>query len=297
MEIRKPKPQAASHMVWFFLVPCFAFVLWAGFKMSQSLLTPKKVVGIEERLDSLMSANSPGDRWQAAANLSQDLQQLIKSGALSTLPIEVQNSLFTKLAEILDLHKSDVRLKRYLLLILGQSGDARALSPLVAGLSDPDNDLRFFSAWGLVDLLGKNPSLSTSEIHSQIATLLTDSDSALRKVATTFLVQVPGNPYRVQLMELLKDQNVEVRWNTAVALASVGDTIAEATLLEVFDLASLRALDIGNRKDLISLLSPAAQSAKRLNSERINSAIEKLKSEINPRTPEGRAITEALSIY
>lgn len=291
------KPQAASHMFWFFVLPCVIFLGWASYKLVGVSTEAKVEKNVFMRLDDIKKARSPGDRWQAAYELSQELQKMIRDGSLAKMDSPRKDTIFGGLNELLERHSTDVRLKRYLLLTLGQTGDERALNPLKKGLGDKDSEVKFFSAWGYLEVLGKNAPLATPENLAEIEKWLNDGDTSLRKIAATFLVQRPGKAYVPAVEKQLKDQDREVRWNAAVALASIKEDSATPVLGEIFELEGLRAVEFKSPKDLEQMLDTATIAAAKLGDEGILNKIEtlRLQAKAEEKTPEGRAILRGLA--
>ncbi len=289
-----PKPQAVSHMLWFFVFPSLLFLGWASYRFASGVLKPKPQDAFS-KLAEVQGARNAGDRWQAAYGLAQALQKMSQDGTFTALDDAKKNELYEKLGQILKDHASDARLKKYLILTLSQLGDVRALPMLESGAQDPDPEIRFYSAWTLVELLIKNPA-SWNDKHVELALKWThDADPALRKVGATFLVQDPRGDHKEALAPLLKDTDTQVRWNAAVALASKGDASAHSTLQEIFDLKKLRDAEIKSSEDLTRIVHAAWEAARKSGSQQLLSAGETLKKAANPETPEGRAILRAFN--
>jgi len=288
------KNQSVSHMLLFFVIPCAVFLIWASVKLVKSALEPRPPQDVATQLERIKSARSAGDRWQAAYELSQQLQVLIRTGKLATFDPVRKEALYTGLADLLQTHSTDVRLKRYLYLTLGQMGEPRSLPILEKGLSDADTEVRFFSAYGNIQVLSKNPSEATPTRLETISTWLKDSDPALRKIAATYLVQTNDRRFLPLIEEELRNPDKELRWNAAVALASVGNPKASPVLAEMFDLKTLRSVGFKSAKDLRQLLAGAFEAAKKLNDSKVLALAAALKAQASPQTPEGRAILGAL---
>ena len=284
-------------MFWFFVLPCVIFLGWASYKLIGVSTQAKVEKNVFMRLDDIKKARSPGDRWQAAYELSQELQKMIRDGRLAHMDAPGKDTIFGGLNELLERHSTDTRLKRYLLLTLGQTGDERALPALKKGLADKDSEVKFFSAWGYLEVLGKNKEVATDEALAEVVRWLDDKDTALRKIAATFLVQRPDAKYRKIVEKQLGDSDQEVRWNAAVALASVKDDAATPVLSEIFELEKLRAVEFKSPKDLEQMLSTATTAAAKLGDETILNKIEnlRLRAKSEEKTPEGRAILRGLA--
>jgi HEAT repeat protein len=290
----KPKPPAVSHMIWFFIVPAAGFTIWAAFQLVQGLVLAKPK-NLEDRLAEIDTARTAGDRWQAAYSVAQELQKLRVSNALQSLPEERREAVVSKLHDLIQKHPNDLRLKRYLLLTLGQLGERLSLPILEASLDDADAEIRFFAAWGFVDTLLKQPSEITASRVAKVQAMLSAKDSSLQKIASTFLSQVPNRPDLLNLVaKELSNPNVEVRWNAAVALGAARDSRSIPVLAEVFDLRLLRSLNMRSSQDLEQLVRGAKQAADKIEAPEIQQKIAQLRSEVSPSTPEGKAILRAL---
>jgi HEAT repeat protein len=291
------KPQASQHMLWFFVLPALAFIGFVGFKLIGSSTQDQPQTSFEQKLENIETAKSPGDRWQAAYALAQDLQQKIRSGELEAMTSEQKSMVYTRLDTLLETHTTDARLKKYLLLTLGQMGDIRAIISLKRGIDDPDPEVQFFSAWGFLEILqalkneGKTVPAEELEV---VSGWLKSKDPGFRKIASTFLVQQNQPMYINQVVSLLSDEDAEVRWNAAVALASVKDARAKSTMLEMFDLKKIRELEMRSTKDLKQLVEISLNAAKKIWDKDFDAALSQLELRADPKTPEGGAIHAAI---
>lgn len=289
------KPQAFSHMLWFFVIPCVLFMAWASYKAAQYLSAPREKVEVFEKLERINKARSSGDRWQAAYSLSQDLQKIIHSGEFKKWEETKRKRLFAELSALLEKNSTDERLKRYLYLTLGQLGDPEALPVLEQGLLDKNDEIRFFSTWGLVDILLKNPNQVEAKHFEWAAKWLKDTDASMRKLAAGFVLQAPGgNAHLALVEELLNDEDSEVRWNTAVVLVSKGHASGKKVLLEMFQIEKLRSFGFKSSKDLFQTVASAKKATLGLPDAEFEAAIKNLQSAVSENTPEGKAILSAL---
>ena len=281
-------------MFYFFILPCVGFLIWAAIKLGGAMMEDQKPQGAFERIELLKHARNSGDRWQAAYGLSQEIHRMMRDHELEKLPPAKTVELYHELTDLMSKNATDDRLKRYMLLMLGQMGDPLGLPALETGLHDKDPEIQFFAAWGYIDILGKRPETRTPERLKVVQGWLNASDPALQKIASAFLVQQKNPALIADVKKLLKSDNVEVRWNTAVALASVGDRDSIPMLKQMFDINKLRELNIHTSKDLAQLVAAGFQAAQKLGDPEVIALAEKLKSDSNANTPEGRAIHAAI---
>jgi HEAT repeat protein len=281
-------------MIWFFVVPALGFTIWASVRLVDSLIDRREPT-LENRIAAIETARSSGDRWQAAFELAQDLLRLRAKGTYDSLPEESKVSLFQALERLVSNSQTDARVRHYVYLTLGQLKDPRGLSALESGLNATDSELRFYAAWGFLEILQLDPAkLLTAPRLVQIRSWLRAEDSSLARMASSFLAARQDPADLNAIAELLTSQNVEIRWNAAVALASVQDSRSEKILMELFDLSALRSLGIRSRQDLEQLVAAAASAASKLGSPEVLEQARKLKAQVSAETPEGRAILSGL---
>jgi HEAT repeat protein len=281
-------------MLLFFVIPCLGFIVWASWSLIGGFLE-KKPQDVPARIEAVKKARSSGDRWQAVYALSQELQRMKSRGEWETqVSPEQKRQLFDSLVEMQKEHGTDLRFKKYVLLTLGQFGTPEVLSAIREEMKNPDPEIRFYAAWSYIEILSKNESARTDEALAEVRAWLKDSEAAFRKIAATFLVQYDLAASRASVEALLKDNELEVRWNSAVALASVGIESAVPTLKEMFDLKLIRQMDLRSLEDLKQLLASAYEAARKLGRDDVLQEAKKLKGLVDPATPEGTAIHEAL---
>ncbi|MEO5667166.1 MAG: HEAT repeat domain-containing protein [Bdellovibrionota bacterium] len=290
----RPGSPAASHMLLFFVIPCLGFILWASWGLIGGLLE-KKPQDVPARIEAVKKARSSGDRWQAVYALSQELQRMKSRGEWETkVSPEQKKQLFDSLVGMEQEHATDLRFKKYVLLTLAQFGSVDVLPAISAELKTTDPEIRFYAAWAYIELLSKNESARSPDTVAPVRAWLGDEDASFRKISATFLVQFDLENSRKDIEKLLQDKDQEVRWNTAVALSSVGDQGAVSTLKEMFNLSEIRKMDLRSLEDLKQLLASAYEAARKLGNEDVLTEAKKLKGLVDPSTPEGAAIHEAL---
>lgn len=290
----KPSSPAASHMLWFFLLPAFGFLGWATYQLVTGLGADKKVESsLVEKARAIEKGRSDGDRWKAAYALAEELLKKSKEGSYKQLPDTEKKEILGALTSLVERYKEDIRLKKYLILTTGRLGDLSALPLLKSGIKDADEDLRFYSAWGYLETLAANAQAITLEDKTEIRSWLKQEDNALKKIATSFLVQHDVDAMPI-ILGLLSDKDKEVRWNTAVALASVGKPEGVPTLKEIFDLNNLRSFGFRSAKDMEQLLKAAKVAALKLENKEVIQKMETLKATAVSDTPEAKAIKNAL---
>jgi HEAT repeat protein len=167
-------------------------------------------------------------RWQAAFELSREVSRISpgpEREALGAETLRIFEGLSGKRAE-------DVRVRRYLVLVLGRLQSRSAVPQLIAATRDPDPETRLYSVWAL-GMIGDR-----SALDAVVESSLSD-DAGARKMAAYVLGRL-GDPRAVpRLRVLLEDSVPDVRWNAAISLASLGDSAGLSVLRSVIDRDSL----------------------------------------------------------
>ncbi|PYS96863.1 MAG: hypothetical protein DMF50_02810 [Acidobacteria bacterium] len=160
-------------------------------------------------------------RWQSGYDLSLLLRSEDRQARSRVLPDLV--SAFREAGE-----RRDLKLRRYLALALGQSGDARAAAALREGAHDGDAQTRLFSVWGLMQAGG---APACPELRAAAA----DPDRGVRAMAVFALGALGDRSSEPVLRAALQDRETDVRWNAALALARLGDPAAVPVLIQMLD--------------------------------------------------------------
>ncbi len=290
---QKPNAPAASHMLWFFILPVAVFLGWATFQLLTGLTQKKPEITLAEKARNISKGRSDGDRWKSAYSFAEELLKKSKDGSYKNIPELDRKNIILALSDLMNQFKEDLRLKKYLILTLGRLNDLESLPLLKSFLKDPDADLRFYSAWGYLETLAAHKAKINEGDFLEIRSWLKSEDTAFQKIATTFLAQYDSQGVS-HVLSLLKDKNQEVRWNTAVALSAVGKKEGAEILREIFILKNLRDFGFRSAKDLELLLRSAKIAALKLNDSEALLNMESLRKEVSSETPEGKAIASAL---
>jgi len=207
---RKPLATAPAIAVQFFLIPLLvvgAMVLvYVGFR---SLLTDDR--SAEEYLTDIRSGGT-NRRWPAAYELSRMMSdpEFAKKEQAVLAP-----ELTKAFANSSD---DDPRVRQYLALALGRlqppiPPDAKQL--LVEALNDKDSQTRISAIWAL-------GSTGDATVAPEIERMYASDDAGVRKMVVYALGSLPGDAGVATLTRALDDEQPDVQWNAAVALARHG---------------------------------------------------------------------------
>jgi len=215
IEERKPTSLLVAQ---FFLFPLIIIAICVGIFLLFGYLTMEQRTPREYL--SVIQTGSDNQRWQAAVELSHQV-----FSEKEKLDHEFVGDM---IAAYRNVRKDDFRLRRYLALAIGHTGDRRAVPSLVEGLDDTDveNQIYTLSALGLI---GDNSAVPGVEKQ------LKHPDPSVRKVAAYVLgaIQDPSAAHDLQIA--LNDVKEEVRWNAAMALARMNDRSGADILVTLLD--------------------------------------------------------------
>ncbi len=173
----------------------------------------------------------PNRRWQAAFELSREVSRIPPGRERDALAAETLR-IFEGLSRS---RPEDVPVRRYLVLVLGKLGNRAAVPVLLSSAKDPDSETRLYSIWAL-GVLADPRALDTVLESSQ------SEDPGARKMAAYVLGRIGSHEAIPRLKVLLEDSVADVRWNAAIALASLEDRTGLPVLRSMIDRESLARL-------------------------------------------------------
>ncbi|MEO8432721.1 MAG: HEAT repeat domain-containing protein [Acidobacteriota bacterium] len=167
-------------------------------------------------------------RWQAAFELSRSIARIPPGPEREAFAAETRRVFDALSAKRPD----DVKVRRYLVLVLGKLQDREARPQLLAAAKDPDPETRLYAIWALGML--QDPAALDAVLESSVS-----DDPGARKMAAYVLGKLGDRRAVPRLQVLLGDPAADVRWNAAIALASLGDASGLEVLRSMIDRASL----------------------------------------------------------
>ena len=121
--------------------------------------------------------------------------------------------------------------RKFLVLALGRVGHPSSVPVLTEHLDDPDGHVRLNALFSL----GNIGVPAAAEAAPAVAELLVDDDVGVRAYAAYILGSLENPEVRDRLAVALNDPATEVRWNSAVALARLGDSAGLEELMKMVD--------------------------------------------------------------
>jgi HEAT repeat protein len=227
-EEEEPARQTAVGrlVVRFFLLPLLVVGTAVGIFLVFSLMTFERRSPRDYLAE--VKGGSAGRRWQAAFELSRRIGGMKPGPERDAIAAESRRLFETLSAS----RPEDVRVRRYLVLVLGKLGDRAAVPGLVVATRDPDAETRLYSIWA-IGMIGDRRGLDAVLEASR------SEDAGMRKM-TAYVMGKLGDPRAVARLEvLLEDRVPDVRWNAAIGLASLGDASGISVLRSMIDRAAL----------------------------------------------------------
>jgi hypothetical protein len=214
---RNPLAAAPAIAVQFFLIPLLvvgAIVLvYAGFR---SLLTEDRSAA--EYLSDIRSGGT-NRRWPAAYELSRMMSDpsFVKREQATLGPDLVKTFRDLKMEDSAGwcAYSACPPVRRYLALALGRLRPPLppdTVPALTDALSDTDSETVINSIWAL-------GALGDLSVVPQLEQKYSSTDAGVRKMAVYALGSLPGDVGTDTLVKALNDEQPDVQWNAAVALA------------------------------------------------------------------------------
>ena len=221
-----PRSPATRLVVRFFVLPLLVVGTAVGIFLVFSLMTFERR-SLRDYLAEVRGG-SAGRRWQAAFELSRRIGSIEPGPERDAIAAESLR-LFQTLSPERD---EDIRVRRYLVLVLGKLGDRSAVPAILGAVKDPDPETRLYAVWA-VGMLGDPRGFDA------VLEVSRDEDPGMRKMAAYVMGKLGDRRAVERLKVLLEDRVPDVRWNAAIALASLGDGSGITVLRSMIDREAL----------------------------------------------------------
>ena len=192
----------------FFLIPFMIAIFGAVFFLLFRFITYETNDAAE--LLNQVKIGSATKRWQSAYELSKVLNNP------ETIPEDItfKNQMISAYNH--SIH-DDPLVRAYLAIAMGSTKDNYYASELIKGLQDESRESRL-AAIQAVGMVKANSSVDN------LISILNTSDYQDERLAATMSLGFIGNPKSAStLIELLEDNEPNIRWDAAIALAKMGD--------------------------------------------------------------------------
>ena len=210
-KLTTPEEQSRVYVLFysFFLIPLMITVIGVLFFMVVRFVTFES--GNPQEYLTQIKIGSASKRWQSAYELSKILSDPNK------VPLDNQfkNSIISAFEE--SLH-DDPKVRMYLALAMGRTGDAAYGESLMTALDDENAGI-ITAAVQAIGLIQYAPAVT------QLSAMATSSDfQAVRLASAIALGQIGDESSLPLLKNLLDDEEANIRWDAAIALAKMGNS-------------------------------------------------------------------------
>ncbi len=257
----EPEQGFIRELSQFFIVPSLIVLLSVAVFIMFGLITSHGKQASEYLQE--VRHGSGSERWLAAFELSR---------ALSAQPdLREDRRLAAEVVAILEEEREgDPMVRIYLVGALANLEPGVAGPALIASLEDADPNVRFHA----VRSLGASPAGAASV--APLGALLADEDPSVRKLAAYALGRTGAPAAVAHLRPRLDDPIEDVRWNAALALASLRDGSGRGVVLEMMDRGHLDAIEGITEEQKIAALINGVQAAWLLRDPELIAAVERI---------------------
>ena len=210
-KLTTPEEQSRVYVLFysFFLIPLMVTIIGVLFFMVVRFVTFES--GNPQEYLTQIKIGSASKRWQSAYELSKILSDPDK------VPLDEQfkNSIMSAFEE--SLH-DDPKVRMYLALAMGRTGDDAYGASLLTALNDKKAEI-VTAAIQALGLIQYSPAVA------QLSVMATSSEfQPVRLASVISLGQIGDDSSLPLLKKLLDDEEANIRWDAAIALAKMGDS-------------------------------------------------------------------------
>lgn len=242
----------------FFLVPFMIAIFGAIFFLLFRFITFETNDASE--LLNQVKIGSATKRWQAAYELSKVLNNP------KTIPSDVSFK-----SQMVSSYKHSINddplVRAYLAIAMGATGDSFYADALVVGLNDDSRESRLaaIQAVGMV---------KAENALSELARIVKNSDYQDERLAATMSIGFIGDSASIPLLnKLLDDEEPNIRWDAAVALAKMGEKSSVPIIENLMDREYLSSFPQLDYKEVNNVLLIAIEASKMVKDVRFESKL------------------------
>jgi len=242
----------------FFLVPFMIAIFGAIFFLLFRFITFETDDASE--LLNQVKIGSATKRWQAAYELSKVLNNP------KTIPSDVSFK-----SQMVSSYKHSINddplVRAYLAIAMGATGDSFYANALVVGLNDDSRESRLaaIQAVGMV---------KAENALSELSRIVKNSDYQDERLAATMSIGFIGDSASIPLLnKLLDDEEPNIRWDAAVALAKMGEKSSVPIIENLMDREYLSSFPQLDYKEVNNVLLIAIEASKMVKDVRFESKL------------------------
>ena len=247
----------------FFLIPFMIAIFGAVFFLLFRFITYETHDASE--LLNQVKIGSKTKRWQSAYELSKVLNNP------ETVPIDFsfKNQMVSAYDHAIN---DDPLVRAYIAIAMGATGDSFYSQKLIEGLHDESRESRLAAIQAVGMVKAKNAIEKLTEI-------INASDFQDERLAATMSLGFIGDIKSIPILnKLLKDDEPNIRWDAAIALAKLGDKSGKPIILNLLDREYYKNFKQVDQKEIEKAIHIAIRTTKFFND---NAFVSKLKSLAN----------------
>ena len=257
---KEEKPFLSILVHSFFIIPFLIAVFCLLLFAAMHLLTREKRSGYDYLNDVKMGGMTK--RWQAAFELSKLLS--------NSKPIIHDEKFINQLISVYnDSKEDDPRVRQYLALAMGRTGEEKYLPTLLKNLPDEKEE-------NLPSLIYAIGMIKNKESAEKLYPFMDHQNPRVRSIVTVALGNI-GNLNSINyLKKALNDEEPNVEWGSAISLAKLGDASGVTTILNLINREYLSRYPQVDGDEKNNLMIAAIDAAKQIKSNQLTQSIQQL---------------------
>ena len=225
----------------FFLIPFMTAVFGAVFFLLFKFVTYE--TNNAEELLNQVKIGSASKRWQSAFELAKVLNNPDADPLTNSFKDQLKSAYERSIHD-------DPLVRSYLAMAMGATKDSTFGNILIAGLKDENLETRIaaIQALGMIQF-----KAAVDSINSLIQNTTTKSERLTATIALGMIGDRLAVPY---LKKLLEDEEANIRWDAAIALAKMGDNSGAFIIEGLLDreyLSKFKQVDLNEQKRVLMI--------------------------------------------
>ena len=225
----------------FFLIPFMTAVFGAVFFLLFKFVTYE--TNNPEELLNQVKIGSASKRWQSAFELAKVLNNPEADPLTNSFKDQLKSAYERSIHD-------DPLVRSYLAMAMGATKDSTFGNILIAGLKDENLETRIaaIQALGMIQF-----KAAVDSINSLIQNTTTKSERLTATIALGMIGDRLAVPY---LKKLLEDEEANIRWDAAIALAKMGDNSGAFIIEGLLDreyLSKFKQVDLNEQKRVLMI--------------------------------------------
>lgn len=257
---KEEKPFLSILVHSFFIIPFLIAVFCLLLFAAMHLLTREKRSAYDYLNDVKMGGMTK--RWQAAFELSKLLSN-------SKTADHDEKFIHQLISVYNDSKEDDPRVRQYLALAMGRTGEEKYLPTLIKNLADEKEE-------NLPSLIYAIGMIKNQESAEKLHPFIDHQNSRIRSITAVALGNIGNLNSLNYLKKALNDQEPNVKWGSALSLAKLGDTSGVPIILNLINREYLNKYPEVDEDEKTNLMIAAIDAAKHIQSNQLTQSVQYL---------------------